>query len=247
MVPFAAAPTEVKEKTLGPIKAFSYIFLPLRHLNTLFSRITFPLQFRLSYQKWNYRLSLELLQHFPKYFFQPRSRIYFLSPPSSLVRFHSVPYVLVSASLLVRPSRSPCFSPPSDPRRPFPGTPGLLTTLRPKSPALQCVHFPPQGPATHTLLPMIPLPLLLPTLPEMPSPAKLYPPAPGCVALPADMATGSDQPPANYSTTTFPSLPPPTPLRKASSGREAKRFRCKRLFLLDSDFKASGVVGASRV
>lgn len=139
-----------------------------------------------------------------------------------------------SPSLLARHSQSPCFSPFSDPRWPFSGAPGLLTILRPQSPALKYIHFPPKRPSTQTLLPMIPPPLLGLMLAAMPSPEKLYPPAPGCVALPADMATGSDQPPANYPTTSFPSLPPPTPLRTASSGREAKRFRYKSLFRLDS-------------
>lgn len=131
-----------------------------------------------------------------------------------------------------RPCTSPSFPPPSDPQRPFSGVLGLLTILL-NCPAHQYVHFPPERPSTHAQLPRAPPPLLCPALAALPSPAKLYPPAPGCVALPADMATGS-APPANYPTTTFPSLPPPTPLRTAFSGREARRFRLKRLFRLDS-------------
>lgn len=157
-------------------------------------------------------------------------------------RFHSVLYTLVFAFPLSSPFRSPCFPPLSDPRWPFSGAPGLLTTLL-KSPALQHVHFPTKRPSTHTLLPMIPPPLLRPMLAAMPSPAELYPPAPGCVALPADMATGSDQPPANYSATTFPSLPPQRPYAKPlpvvrQSGSGVNVYSDWTLV----DFEASGIL-----
>lgn len=211
MVPFAAAPTIEKGKHQAPMTAPLLRFgtpPPRRGLHSPES----PTEIQIPISTATVAAGpLTALGPFP------------LRAPSPTLP--SVPHARGFLCLSAGPSRGPCFPPAPGPRRPFSGAPGPAHHPSPRKPGPPARTLPSGAPPARTQLPEAPPPLLRPRRAAMPPPAKLYPPAPGCVALPADMATGSAQPPANYPATTFPSLPPPTPSRTAPSGRKETLFR----------------------